>query len=157
MSNEILKEELESFIMRFEYESDEIKRQIHYQSVINITEQLIKIVNDNETEEYKLAGVEYFNNIQKIDFPLGNIESMNLYKSYIQKSSKLLIPRKDFRSSADILKYIILGILLDIGIYYFTKTILPFYLPVSTLILTFLGYRSRSKKKNMKKYFAIGY
>lgn len=157
MINETLKRELESFINRFESESEEIKSQVHYQSVINITEQLAKIANDSNTEKYKTAGVNFFNGIKNIDFPLGKIESLDFYNSYVLKCGQFLTRRKDFRSNADILKYIVLGILLDIGIYYFTKTMIPFYLPISTLTLTFLGYRSRNRKKKKNKYFAIGY
>jgi hypothetical protein len=71
MNDEILQEKLESFKNRFSSESDEIKNQVHYQSVINITTQLVKIVNKKETEPYKLASLGFFDNIEKLDFPLG--------------------------------------------------------------------------------------
>ena len=157
MTDEILAEKLESFKNRFASESNEIKNQVHYQSVINITSQLVKIANKKETEPYKLASFAFFDNIEKLDFPLGKSESMELYKNYVLYTGQYLIRKKDFRSSWDILKYIGIGILADFIAYYLTKSMLGFYLPVFTLIFVILGLRSQRTKKIKMQYFGIGY
>lgn len=144
MINETLKENLEPLINQFEF--DEINNQVNYQSVIIITKQLAKTTNDSETEKQITTRVNFFNKI-KYCFPLGRVESLGFYKSYVLKCGQFLTGKRDFRSNGDILKYIVLGILLDIGIYYFTKSIFPFYLLISTLTLTFIGWRQELETK----------
>ncbi|WP_416442724.1 hypothetical protein ACH3O9_17900 [Leeuwenhoekiella sp. A16] len=157
MTDTILIEKLEFFRNRFESEDNEIKNQIHYQSVINVTTQLLKIANKIQTEPYRLAGVNFFDHIEKIDFPLGKSESLELYKNYILYTGRYLIRKKDFRTGADIGKYLIGGILLDSIAYYFTRSMFSFYFPIFTLIFGLLGLKSRRSKKNKMQYFSIGY
>ena len=158
MENEVLKEKLKSFINRFESESERIKSQVHYQSVLNITNALIKIHNKEESENPKQMLSEFINQALEIDLPLGKLESLDLYNKYLLKSGQYLIRYKDFRTNAGVLhKNIIAGIIVDSIVFYFFKDKLPFYFPIFTLILGIAGYRWKKITIKENRYFGSGY
>jgi hypothetical protein len=146
MSNETLKEKLDEFIKLFESESEEIKGNVNYNSTLNITNQLLKFHHNKESEKYKTLIAEYIEELKTTDLPTGTKTQLELYNKYILKTGQYLIHERDFRhKGTNKIKYITFGIVLDFLVYYFFKSKLPFYLPVFTLIFTFLGIR-RTKK-----------
>ena len=158
MTNEILKEKLEVFKKRFELESEKIKNDIHYQSILNITNSLSRINNKKESEEHKQLLSEFLDQVLEIDLPLGKMESLDLYNKYIHKPGQYLIRQKDFRTNAGVLlKNVIMGIILDIIVFYFFNDKLPFYFPIFTLILGIAGYRWKRIAIKENRYFGIGY
>ncbi|WP_242131170.1 hypothetical protein [Aestuariivivens marinum] len=158
MSNESLKEKLEEFIKLFETETEEVKGQVNYNSTLNIGNQLLKFHYNRESEKYKALIAEYIDKLKTTDLPTGKITQLELYNKYILKAGRYLIYERDFRHvGTNKIKYIIFGIFLDFLIYYFFKLKLPFYLPVFTLIFTFLGNRRTKKMIANKKAFGRGY
>jgi len=158
MENEVLKEKLEEFINLFESETEEIKKQIHYNSTLNITNQLLKFHNNKESEKFKTLMVDYFEELKVTDLPTGKKTSLELYHKYILKSGQFLIYERDFRhNNGNLIKYVGFGIVLDFFIYYFFNTNLPFYLPIFTLIFTIMGFRKKKKMITNKKSFGIGF
>ena len=142
MKNEVLKEKLEEFINLFESETEEIKKQIHYNSTLNIINQLLKFHNNKESEQYKTLMTEYVDELKVTDLPTGKRTSLDLYHKYILKCGRFLIYERDFRNNdGNVIKYVGFGIVLDFLIYYLFNSKLPFYLPIFTPIFTILGFR----------------
>jgi len=158
MNNEILKEKLEEFINLFESETEEVKKQIHYNSTLNITNQLLKFHNNKESEQYKAIMAEYIDELKVTDLPTGKKTSLELYNKYILKCGQFLIYERDFRNNGgNIIKYVGFGIVLDCLVYYFFNSKLPFYLPIFTPIFLILGFRKKKKMITDKKSFGIGF
>ncbi|WP_223549790.1 hypothetical protein [Aestuariivivens sp. NBU2969] len=158
MSNEALKEKLEEFIKLFESESDEVKRQVNFNSTLNIGNQLLKFHHNRESEKYKALIGEYIDELKTTDLPTGKITQLELYNKYILKAGRYLIYERDFRhKGSNKIKYIVFGIVLDFLIYYFFKSKLSFYLPIFTLIFAFLGNTRTKKMIANKKVFGRGY
>ncbi len=158
MSNETLKEKLEEFINLFESETEEIKKQIHYNSTLNITNQLLKFHNNKESEKYKTLMADYIDELKVTDLPTGKKTSLDFYGKYVLKSGQFLTTERDFRNNnGNLIKYVGFGIVLDFLVYYFLNSKLPFYLPIFTLIFTILGFRKKKKMITDKKSFGIGF
>ena len=158
MSNESLKEKLEEFIKLFETETEEVKGQVNYNSTLNIGTQLLKFHHNRESKKYKALIAEYIDKLKTTDLPTGKIPQLELYNKYILKAGGYLIYERDFRhKGTNKIKYIIFGIVIDYLVYYFFKLKLPFYFPVFTLILTFLGNRRTKKMTANKKVFGREY
>ena len=158
MSNETLKEKLDEFIKLYESETEEIKGNVNYNSTLNITNQLLKFHNNKESEKYKTLIVEYIDELKTTNLPTGTRTQLELYNKYILKTGQYLIYERGFRhKGTNKIKYITLGIVLDVLIYYFFKSKLPFYLPIFTLIFTFLGIRRMKKMVTDRKAFGRGF
>ncbi|UKM66628.1 hypothetical protein GSB9_03218 [Flavobacteriaceae bacterium GSB9] len=158
MKNEVLKEKLEEFINLFESETEEIKKQIHFNSTLNIINQLLKFHNNKESEKYKSLMADYIDELKVTDLPTGKKTSLDLYGKYVLKSGQFLTIERDFRNNnGNLIKYLGFGIVLDLLVYYFLNSRLPFYLPIFTLIFTILGVRKKKKMITDKKSFGIGF
>jgi len=158
MSNETLKEKLKEFINLFESETEEIKGQVNYNSTLNIGNQLLKFHHNREAEKYKTLIVEYIDELKTTDLPTGTKTQLELYSKYISKTGRYLIYERDFsHKGTNTLTYITFGIVLDILVYYFFKSKLPFYLPILTLIFIFIGNSRTKKVIANKKVFGRGY
>jgi predicted restriction endonuclease len=158
MNNETLKKKLEEFINLFESETEEIKGQVNYNSTLNITNQLLKFHHNKESEKYKVLIAEYIDELKTTDLPTGKMTSLELYNKYILKTGNYLVHERDFRhKGTNKIKYIFVGIVLDVLVYYFFKSKLPFYLPIFILIFTFLGIRRTKKMITDKKAFGRGF
>jgi hypothetical protein len=158
MNNEILTEKIEGFINLFESESEELKGQINYNSTLNISNQLLKFHHNKESEKYKVLIAEYIDELKTTDLPTGKKTSLELYEKYILKTGRYLIRERDFRhKGTNKIKYIGVGIVLDVLVYYLFNSKLPFYLPIFTLIFTFLGIRRIKKAITDRKVFGYGY
>lgn len=158
MNNEALRVKLEEFINLFESETEEIKEQVNYNSTLNITNQLLKFHNNTESETYKVLIAEYVDELKTTDLPTGKIPALELYKKYILEIGRFLIRERDFsHKGTNKIKYTSLGIVLDILVYYFFNSKLPFYFPIFTLIFTFLGIKRTQKAIADKKIFGHRY
>jgi hypothetical protein len=157
MIDTTLKEKFEDFNKRFENESDYIKKQVNFQSVQNVTNQLFKMYNKKETEPLKTLMIEYFDKVEKEDFPTGSLLRNELYRKHILEVGHYLMKNKDFCSPTDIFLKITIGIILDAIIHYFTKDMLSFYVPVATILMFAIGLNYRRKSKAANMYFSKGY
>ena len=158
MSNETLREKLEEFINLFESQTEEIKGQVNYNSTLNITNQLLKFHHNKESEKYKVLIADYIDELKTTDLPTGKIIALELYNKYILKTGQYLTHERDFRhKGTNKIKYIGFGIVIDVLVYYFFNSKLPFYLPIFTLIFTFLGIRRTKKMISDGKAFGLGY
>ncbi len=156
MNNKVILEKgLEEFIIRFESETDQIKKQVHFYSVQNITNGLIKIWNKPECENFIIQITEYWKEIKGIDYPIEKNVCAYQYKKYLSPSGSYLILNKDFITKANFKAYIIWGLILDTVFYFVSDRYLNFYFPIFTPLLTFLGYFKQKKAIQQKKIFGI--
>ena len=155
--NEKLTIEKLNFINAFENEKIEIKNQVHYQSVLNMVDGLIKIKNKRDTKEYKILLLEYFNEIKTKKFPLQKLDSMVLFNEYLFPPSKYLMGRGNFRSKADLKRLMIFGLIFDLILFLIIKKHLPFYVPFISILLIMRGYRKQKKAIKEKRFFNSNY
>ena len=158
MENEKLKEKLNEFKKLLESENNETRKQVHYNSTFNIVNELLKFKKIERAEKFKILMIEYIDELNATDLPLGKIRSAELYKKYVLKSGQFLIHERDFRPKGiNILKYLVLGIILDVLAYYFFNNSLPFYFPVITILLILFGIFRERKLISERKCFGINY
>ena len=151
----ILENELKDFIIRFESETEHIKKQVHFNSVQNITNGLIKIWNKPECEKLISQIREYFREIKSMNYPIDKIISASQYKNYIYPAGSYLIFNKSFITKASFKAFIIWGVILDIAFYLVSNIYVNFYFPFFTPLLTFFGWLKQRKAIKEKRIFGI--
>jgi len=154
-NKEILENELKEFIIRFESESVQIKKQVHFNTVQNITNGLIKIWNKPEVEKLISQIQEYFREIKDINYPIDKTISAFQYKNYLYPAGSYLIFNKSYITKASFKAFIIWGLLLDIAFYFISNIYLDFYFPFFTPLLTFSGWQKQGKAIKEKRIFGI--
>jgi len=157
MTDITLKQKLEDFNKRFENEPDYIKKQVNFQTVQNVTNQLFMMYNKKEIEPLKILMIDYFDKVEKEDFPTGGLLRNELYGKYILKVGNYLMKKKDFCSNTDLFLKTLIGVILDSIIYYFTKDMLSFYIPIATILMFAVGYNYRRKSKAANRFYSKGY
>ena len=151
----ILEQELREFIFRFESETNEIKKQVHFYSVQNIMYGFIKIWNKPECEKHISQITEYLKELKEIDYPIEKSICAYQYKKYLYPGGSYLILNKDFITKASFKAFIIWGLILDISLYFISNIYLNFYFPFFTPLFTLIGYLKQKKAIKEKRIFGI--
>ena len=142
----ILKEKLQTFSL----DNEEMeKSMIHYKSVLNVSNCLIKY-NDDNAKYLKKKLIDYMDLIKKTECnDLDDLESLKLFRDYILPSAKYLYNKEKFVYHAQLFITTIMGFVIDLCIYYF---ITDFFIPIFTLSTYFIALDKRKQAKIRKKY-----
>ena len=151
--NEKINKEKEEFVITLKNMSTVEKKKYHYHSVINLSNGLILLNNNDSHQPFKELILEYFNLIKELNYLVSQKESLIYYKKYILPIGQHLTKHSGFRTKWDILKYIIAGIVVDFMFFYFFKS----YYFIATPILFFIGYLKQKKIIREKKLFSINW
>tara|TARA_R110000787_G_scaffold22308_6_gene64948 strand:- start:1148 stop:1612 length:465 start_codon:yes stop_codon:yes gene_type:complete len=150
MTDEILKNKLNNFISRFEKENENVKKLIHYNSVKNITNQILILKNKKNTQKYKESIQSYLDEIELMSSPIDKLISKFLYHEYIFESGRFLMYKGNFKTNGNLFFVLFLGIIIDSIIYFLG---FRFYFPIFTLIFFIYGLTIRKKAINENRYF----
>lgn len=144
---------LSSFINKYDQESIETKKMVHYYSVINISNGLLSMKNKRDSLKYKKKLVEYVKQVNEGVIPNDKIESLLDFKQYLIESGRYLMYKKNFKSNTDFQRNLFFGFLLDIALYFlgFLKSV--FFIPIFTILFFIIGYRQKTKAKNENRFF----
>lgn len=153
-------EKLNEFISNFEDSSERIKALIHYQSVINVSKEIIRF-NNSEANNLKDILLDYFDIVKDISFSIDEnnysefqkqkIESRKRYSKHILPVGRYLMTESEFKTKFPIGFYLFFGLLSDIIIYHnFSNEIAP----LITIVFIGIGVLFRKNKKNENKLFA---
>lgn len=157
MDNEALKNTKEDFIARFENESEEIKKQVHYQSVLNMVEAFLALKNKRDSRSYKENLVHYMNQVLDLNFPVDKLTSLKLFNLYLHPAAKYLMYKSDFTSNTDFQRSIGLGFLLDLLMYWLIFSDVKFLIPIFTVLFLIKGYRKKKASIKSHRYFNTFY
>jgi len=162
LNKDLVNDKLAEFILSYENSSEKTKELLHYQSVINISREIIRF-NNSKVNKLKDSLIEYLNIVKDIDYTTDTyinnsndkqIKSLALYKKHIAPAGFYLISKSGFRAGTPVGLYIIIGILIDIIIYnYFSKSIVP----IVSILMTIWAIASRNKKRKGNKMFSAFY
>ncbi len=152
--NERIKKERLKFISNLERRDRSEKKLYHYHSVLNLSNGIIKY-NDINSNSSKELIIKYFGEINELkDSLIDREQSFYFYKEYLLPVGRVLIKKADFRTKGDILKYIVLGIILDLIIFGF---LLKSFYVVFTFIFLLIGYLRRKEKIRKNKFFSVNW
>ncbi|SEA75450.1 hypothetical protein [Psychroflexus halocasei] len=157
MNSEALLNKKEAFILRFGEEVDDVKRQVHYQSVINMTDALLNIKNKRESDLYKQKIYEYFEEISNYSLPIDQLSSLKLFREYLQEISLYLMSKANFRSTTDFQRAIIWGIIFDLLLFLIFSSIFGYFLPIFTLFFGLKAYSENKTALKENRYFGRRY
>ncbi|WP_397364120.1 hypothetical protein [Olleya sp. R77988] len=157
----LVSEKLAEFILEFENSPERIKNLIHYQSVINISREIIRF-NNSEFNNLKEQILKYFEIVKEIDFLIDEnnyeelqkqkMESRKRYNKYIFPAGSILMTESGFKTKLPIGFYLFIGIIMDFIIYYsFSKDIVP----LSSIVFLGVGILFRKRKNNKNKVFGL--
>tara|TARA_Y100000034_G_C6717097_1_gene317072 strand:- start:174 stop:635 length:462 start_codon:yes stop_codon:yes gene_type:complete len=149
--NHQLEEKLTDFISKLE-EDNELKKNYHFNSVINLTIGIIKH-NNEEANEMKSLLLKYFNKIQYEK--LNKLESIVLFEKYILPLSRFMIKTEKYGTKSNLLIYLSIGLILDV-LTWLSNIIGPF-LPLFLITFCALGFYSRQQKIKKGKFFAMNW
>ena len=159
----LVNEKLYEFISNYEYSSEQTKQLVHYQSVLTVSKQIIR-VNNSEANALKDLLLEYFDRIEKYDFSNHSLvfielndkkrESIKLYNEYISPIGSYLMTESnlEFKIKLPFGCFIFIGIIFDLIIYYFFR--FKVY-PIATIIFFIIGILYRKFKKNDYKEYGL--
>ena len=101
---------------------------------------------------------DYFDELKITNLPTGKKASLDFYGKYVLKSGQFLTLERGFRNNrGNLIKYVGFGIVLDFLVHYFLNSVLPFFLPIFTLIFSILGFIKKKRMIIDKKSFGIGF
>ena len=154
---EVINAKLSDFIARFQNAPVQKRNLLHYQSVINVSKEIIRF-NNKEANKLKDLLIEYFETIDTIDFSVADRNtsdyleqkkvSLDRYFQYISPVGDYLIQKSGFGPNPPDLFYFILGVILDSLIYFFlSKDIIP----LPTLVVIIVGLIAREKRRKAGK------
>ncbi len=157
----LVNEKLAEFISEFKNAPERIKKLLHYQSVISVSREIIRL-NNSEAHALKDKLLEYFELVKEVDFSVDEnnyseiqkqrAESRKRYHNYIYPVGSFLMWESEFKIKLPIGFYLFIGIITDLIIYYnFTKEIVP----LATIVLIGIGILLRKRKKNEQKVFGL--
>ena len=149
--DEKIKDEQLNFISNIKDMDNDEKRLYHFNSVLNLSNGIIKY-NDADSNSLKKLIIKYFEEINDLkDSLIDKKQSFYFYREYLLPIGRHLIKKADYRTKSDILKYIILGFILDLIVFIF---IMNRYYIIFTFIFLLMGYFSRKRKIKKNKFFS---
>jgi hypothetical protein len=155
----LVDEKSAEFVSEFENAPERIKELLHYQSTVNVSNEIIRF-NNSEAHALKDKLLEYFELVKEIDFSVDEkdyseiqkqkAESRKRYQKYIYPAGSFLMWESEFTTKLPIGFYLFIGIIADLIVYYnFTKEIVP----LATIALIGIGILFRKRKRNEQKVF----
>ncbi len=152
--NKIFNEKLNQFCVENKKENDKDKSTIHYKSIVNISKSLRKY-NDEKAIILKEKLIEYFDKIKYQQYDrFDKLESLKLYKDYVAPSTFFLFKEEKFISHAHIKVMTLIGILIDIILYFLINDIINFFFPVFTISFFLISLSKKNEAKIKGKYAA---
>lgn len=149
--NNKIQDELSLFISNLENRDKVEKNFHHYRSVVNLANGLL-LVGDYSSIAQKKSILNYLEAVKDLDYMIDQHNSLELYKNFILPVGQYLTKRRNFRSKWDILKYLVVGIIIDLVLMNFVLKTNYF---VFTPVLVILGYIRRKIKIKKNEYFSI--
>ena len=150
--NEILENKLYEFTYILENKNESERKLYHYQSVLNLVNGLL-LVGHKSSLLLKNLMLEYFKSVEDLNYLMDQKNSLQFYKNYLLPVGQYLAEARGFRSKSDLLKYIILGLVIDFSIYY----IFELKLFVFTPSLFLIGYSKLKRKRKNNEFFSINW
>lgn len=158
---DLVNEKLSEFISNFENAPKKTKKLLHYQSVINLSKEIIRF-NNSEANKLKDLILEYFEIIKDYEYSDSNNDvkyihekrkqSLDLYQKHISPVGGYLIHESGFRPDLSLRYFLVCGIILDIIIYnFFSKSIAP----LATILVILIGIKMRNKKRKEGRTFSV--
>ncbi len=156
---DLVNEKLSEFVLNFRDAPKRTKELVHFQSVINISQEIIQL-NNCEADALKNLILEYFDIVREIDYSndtyINDIhdkkkKSLNLYHKYIIPVGKYLVKERRLRPDLPLGMSLIFGIILDIVIYYFISKNL---IPLITILIFILALIVKDKRRKNGNFFA---
>ena len=149
--NEIIKQKTEEFKKNVSGKPHNEKKLFHYNSVLNISQRII-LYQDEKANLLKEKLLYYFDELDEINYTIDNkIESLSRQK-LIEPIVEYLIKKEQFCTNGDLHILIVIGLVIDIGLYYFIS---PYYYPLFILLFFIWGLYRRKKAKKEGKYAAM--
>lgn len=139
-------------------DSKSVKRKIHFNSLINITNVLIDFTNKKRPQELREQISGYYDLIFEKQLIFDKYESLENYVKYIHPSCMYMIHNYRFISSTVFYNYLIFGVILDIVfIGFFKFNTLGYKIPIFTLVSFIIGFYKITVAKRKGKYIAGNY
>lgn len=150
--NEALKKKLNFFIDNLSEKDVILKKRFHYNSVINLTREIVKYREDKALDLKKLLN-DYFDNINyKI---IDERESISLFKEYLMPIGNFLVKEEKFISNTNLFIYTVIGVIIDLSIFSFGSK--SYVYPIFSLSLFIIGFIKRIQHKKDGTYFSPKY
>lgn len=153
MLNDTLNNKLESFISRFEHNENQIKKQVHYNSVKNITLELLMVKNKKQVKKHMESVLKFFDEIENMNFPIEKLLSEKLYHKYIFEAGRYLMHKSDFKTNGSLLFIVLLGVIIDFIVFYFDLLLLGLFIPMFTVLFFIYAYKVKSRAVNENRFF----
>lgn len=149
--DDIINQKVVEFQQKLIDKSDVEKKLFHYNSVLNISKRIV-LYQDEKANLLKEKLLYYFDELDEINYTIDNrIESLSLQK-LIEPIVEYLIKKEQFCTNGDLHILIVIGLVIDIGLYYFIS---PYYYPLFILLFFIWGLYRRRKAKKEGKYAAM--
>jgi len=134
-----------------------IRNRIHYYSFLNVKNGLKETYNSELNQRLISKLNEYETIILNLDKPVNRLKSHDFYKNYIYPAGYHLERKEKYKyvSKYDLYVKIIIGLILDLVIWFMFD--FGLYFPVLTLILIIVGIKKRENAKKNKRFFGQYY
>ncbi len=153
MENTNITNKKNQFINHFKKVDDKLKKQIHYNSVLNITDGLLRIKNKRDSRDYLELVSEYFEVIENIELPINKLASLKLFNKYLYEPSKYLMFKGNFISNTDFQRVTFFGFVLDLILFFLGYLESIFFVPIFTMIFFIIGFLKKRKAIKEGRFF----
>lgn len=146
--NEIIKQKTEDFKKNVSGKPHDEKKLFHYNSVLNISQRIV-LYKDVKANLLKEKLINYFDELEEMDYMVNSkLTSTKLYKPLLSVIN-YLFNKEQFLTKTDLHLLIIIGVIIDIGLYYFISV---YHYPVFILLFFIWGLYRRKQAIKSNKY-----
>ena len=141
---------MEQFVSNLEARSSSEKRLCHYRSALNMANGLLSFCAKS-SEPFKILMIEYFQTVRDLNYSNDRYNSFIFFRQYLNPVGHYLINRRAFKTKWDIITFIVIGLIIDLLVYFFIGK----YYFVFTPSLIFIGIIWLKYKIKKGEFFNI--
>lgn len=145
----------EEFFKEYKDSEDLIKKRVHFNSVLNISRELIKIKNKKETLIFKQNLSEYYDVVFESSHPIDKLGSTKNYHSYLLEITLYLMSKSNFKSKSDIERAVLWGVFFDLILYFTGLSKYYLYVPIVSFGFLISAISKRKKAIKENRYFGV--
>jgi hypothetical protein len=148
--NKTIIQKAANFQARLASKTEAERSLFHYNTTLAVTNKII-LFNDNKAVILKNKLVDFFDEVESLDFEIKNRHSSANLHEYLLPITQFLISKGKFITSADLHLLTIIGAISDLVILY----LLDNYYPIFIISFFILGIYRKIKAKREGRYAAM--
>lgn len=149
--NDLIKSKAKEYNLNISKKVGNEKSYFHPNSVMNISNRIV-LYNDEKANELKQKLLDYFLEIESMDYNIENKYKSSILYNYLLPLRSYLLYNDQFIAKADLHLLVIIGFVFDLVFY---KFFLSRFIPIFIILFSIFGIYRRIRAKSKGKFSAM--